>query len=404
MEDAVKAERERVAAIMAIGEKYGQAELARQMIESGETVDAVRAAVLEKMGTAQKPVTGNEALIGMNEKELQKFSFIKVIHAMANPGDRKAQEAAKFELEVSRAAAEKAGKTPQGFMIPVDVLRAGKRDLVVGTPSQGGNLVATDLQSGSFIELLRNKSVLQRAGVRTLNGLTGNIAIPRQTGAATAYWVAESGAPTESTQAVDQVLLSPKTLGAYTDISRKLTLQSSIDVENMVRGDLATVLALEIDRAGLYGTGSSNQPQGLKLITGVNTKDFAAATPTFAEVVDMESLISADNADVPAMKYLFNAVMRGALKTTEKATGYPVYLLEGGMMNGYSTETSNQVESGDVWFGNWADMMIGFWSGLDLTVDPYTFSTSGTIRIVALQDCDVAVRHGESFARGNNTL
>ena len=115
----------------------------------------------------------------------------------------------------------------------------------------GGNLVATDLMADAFIDLLRNRSVVQRAGAQTMNGLVGNVAIPKQTGAATAYWVAESGAPTESQQTVGQVTMTPKTVGAYTDFSRRLILQSSLDVENMVRNDLAQVIALAIDKAAL---------------------------------------------------------------------------------------------------------------------------------------------------------
>jgi hypothetical protein len=49
-------------------------------------------------------------------------------------------------------------------------------------------------------------------------------------------------------------------------------------------------------------------------------------------------------------------------------------------------------------FGNTSDLLVGMWSGLDLIVDPYTAATSGTVRVVALQDVDVAVRHPESFA------
>jgi HK97 family phage major capsid protein len=312
------------------------------------------------------------------------------------------QEAAAFERECSDAAAAKAGKTAQGIMVPNDVLR---RDLVVGTASAAGNLVGVDFRPGSFIELLRNRSALAGLGVASLTGLSGNVAIPRQTGAATAYWVAESGSPTESNQTVDQVNMSPKTCGAFTDYSRKLMLQSSIDVEQMIRQDLATVLALEIDRVGLYGLGNTNQPLGIKLTTGINTVNFAGAVPTYAEVVSMESAIAADNADIGAMSYLMNAAMRGSLKTTEKASATAQFIFEpGGTVNGYNAAVSNQVASGDIFFAVWSQLIMGMWSGLDLTVDPYTHSTSGTVRVVALQDVDFAVRHPEGFCRGADTL
>ena len=237
-----------------------------------------------------------------------------------------------------------------------------------------------------------------------LTGLVGNVAIPRQSGAATAYWVAESGAPSESQQTIDQVSLTPKTVAAFTDYSRRLMLQSSIDVENMVRRDLAAVLGLKIDSAGLYGTGSNSEPLGLKLISGIGTEDFAADAPTFAEVVALESDVATANALLGSPVYLMNATMRGNLKTTKKDAGSGIFLMENGEVNGYRGVLSNQVASGDLWFGNFADMLIGYWSGLDIMVDPYTNSTSGTVRVIAMQDVDVAIRHPESFSRGNNTL
>ena len=401
-QEAAKAERARISGITALTEKHGMADLGRQLIEGGRSLDEARAAVLDKLGAKVEPVSEKAADIGMTAKEVREFSFQRAINALANPQDRKLWEAAAFERECSEAAAARAGKTAQGIMVPNEVLR---RDLTVGTASAAGDLVGTDFRPGSFIELLRNRSALAGLGVTSLTGLSGNVAIPRQTGAATAYWVAESGSPTESNQTVDQVNMSPKTVGAFTDYSRRLMLQSSIDVEQMIRQDLATVLALEIDRVGLYGLGNSNQPLGIKLTTGINTKDFAANTPTYAEVVEMESLIAADNADIGAMAYLMNATMRGALKTKDKGTDTGAYVFEpGGTVNGYNAVVSNQVASNDVFFAVWSQLIMGMWSGLDLTVDPYTHSTSGTVRVVALQDVDFAVRHPEGFCRGNNTL
>lgn len=400
--EAAKAERIRISGITAITEKHGMADLGRQLVESGRSLDEARAAVLDQLGAKAQPVSESAGDIGLSAKETREFSFQRAINALANPGDRKLQEAAAFERECSEAAAQRAGKVAQGIMVPSEVLR---RDLTVGTASGAGDLVGTDFRPGSFIELLRNRSALAGLGVTSLTGLTGNVAIPRQTAAATAYWVAESGSPTESQQTVDQVNLSPKTVGAFTDYSRRLMLQASIDVEQMIRQDLATALALEIDRVGLYGLGNVSQPLGIKLTTGINTEDFGAATPTYAEVVSMESKIAADNADIGAMAYLMNATMRGSLKTKDKGTDTGNYVFEpGGTVNGYNAVVSNQVESGDVFFAVWSQLIMAMWSGLDLTVDPYTHSTSGTIRVAALQDVDYAVRHPEGFCRGNNTL
>lgn len=406
---AALAERARISAISALGVRHGNADLARSLIDGGKSLDEARAAFLETISAKQEPLNGREAEIGMSKKEVRSFSFLRAFNALANPTDRRALEAAAFELECSDAVGSKLGKRAQGIYVPFDVL---SRDLTVGTTTAGGHTVGTDVMGSDFISLLRNNMVTASLGARMMSGLVGNVAIPRQTGGATAYWVAESGAPTESSQAFDQVALSPKTVGAFTDISRKLLLQSSLDVEALVRSDLATVLALAIDAAAINGSGSSNQPKGILNQTGIGSVAGGTngAAPTWANMVDLESAISSANADVGALSYLTNAKVRGKLKQTVKAANTAAFVWENGnLVNGYNAAVSNQVPStltkgtasgvcSAIIFGNWNDLLMGMWGTLDLTVDPYSNSTSGTLRIVALQDVDVAVRHPESFA------
>jgi HK97 family phage major capsid protein/HK97 family phage prohead protease len=399
--EAAEAKAKEVSEMLALGKRTNNAELAQEFIVNSRGLDELRSALIDQMGSEAKPVDTSAGDIGLTQKEARSFSFLRAINYLSNPGDRAAREAAGFEIEASEAAAAKLGRQSRGITVPADVMR---RDLNVGTATAGGNLVETELDAANFIDLLRNQSALDQAGATVLTGLSGNVNIPRQSGAATAYWVAESGSPTESQQTIDQVALTPKTCGAFTDFSRRLIIQSSIDVENMVRTDLARVLALEIDRVGLYGSGSSNQPLGLKDTTGVLTEDFAANTPTFAEVVALESDVAGANALLGSPVYLMNSAMRGALKTAEKASNTAQFIYMDDEVNGYRAVVSNQVESNDLWFGNFSDLIIAYFSGLDLMVDPYTGSTSGTVRVVALQDVDVAARHGESFSRGNNTL
>ncbi len=396
-----KDEVKRIGEIEALGSKFDAQDVARDFIQSGKSADEFRVSLLAKIGDAKPVVESPE--IGMTETEVREFSFMRAINALANPNDKRAREAASFEFEASRAAGDKYGKDPQGIMIPVDVLR-GQRDLNVGTATAGGNTVATDLLADSFIDKLDNAMIATRAGATILRDLQGNIAIPRQTGGASSYWVAESGAITESAAAFDQVTMSPKTVGAFSDISRKLLLQSSIDVENFVRNDLALRLALAIDNKAFEGDGTNNTPTGVVNASGVGSVAFASATAgaaTWGEVIDMESEVSQDNALLGNLAYITNAAQMGYLKQTKKDAGSGIFLVEGGQLNGYPVLVSNQISTaGQMLFGNWADLMIGYWSGVDINVDASTGSTSGTLRIVALQDVDVAVRHGESFSKG----
>ena len=407
--EARASETKRVTEIRAIGEDHGMTEAAKKFVDEGNSVSAFREYVLDNLDKAASGSFEKAAdpVIGMSDKEARAFSFVKALRAQAYPQDRGAQEAAGFEREASAAAAKVLGRDPQGLFVPLDVVRVApeqKRDLTVGSATAGGNLVATNLQAGSFIELLRNRMALAGMGATVLSGLSGDIAIPRQTGGATGYWVAENASPTESQQTVGQVTLTPKTVAAYTDYSRKLLMQSSIDVENFVRGDLAMTLALSLDLAGLYGSGASGQPTGIANTSGIgNPTDFAAAVPTFEEVVAMETEVASANADIGSMAYLMEASLRGGLKTTEKASGTAQFVWESGnTVNGYPAYVSNQVTSGDLFFGVWSQMILGLWGGLDLTADPYTNSTTGAVRIVAMQSADVAVRHAAAFAHNND--
>jgi HK97 family phage major capsid protein len=456
--DYINQERARVREISAIGKQLGLSELAERAIDAGTPLDAFRAEAIKEgiktgaMRTAETPE------IGMSSKELEQFSICRALLAAADP--LKAREIAPFEFECSRAAQDKRGGSEgtrskdAAVTIPQDVLSRGlqvhpsaaaaaarmfvqraqrggseamamMRDLVVGTNTAGGNTVATELLGSSFIELLRNAMVIDRMGVTMLTGLNGNLVIPTATGTATTYWVAESGAPTESQASFGQVSMTPKTIGAFTDYSRRLLLQSSIDVEMFVRMDLAATLAQGIQDGAINGTGSSNQPTGLLNTVGVGAVAMGTngGALTYDMFVDLETAVANANADVGNLGYLVNSKVRGKARKTQEfsgTNGKPVWTGAVGSNGvgdvlGYNAYVSNTVPSNltkgssngicsAVAFGNWADLIIGMWGGLDLLLDPYTGATSGTRRVVALQDLDVAVRRVSSFAVSKDVL
>lgn len=413
-------EHSRVRQISAVGAQCEQGDLAEQYIRDGRSVEDFQTEVLKRMKKPVAPdadVSGDAANIGMSDGEVQRYSFVKLIRALSNPTDRRAQRDAEFELSCSEAEDGRRGtEGADGVRVPNDVLT---RDLSVGTNTAGGHTVSTDLLSQSFIELLRNKMKVREAGATILTGLEGNIAIPRQTSGATAYWVAEAVAPSESQQAFDQLSMSPNTVGAYTDFSRKLMLQSSLDIEAFVRNDLATVLALEIDRAAINGSGSGAEPTGILNTSGIG--DVAGGTnglaPTFDHFVDLETDVAVANADVGNLRYMTNAAVRGKTKKTlaDSGSGEYVWPRNSDSINGYEVSVTNQVPSdldkgsssgvcSAIIFGNWADLIVGEWGGLSLVVDPYTSSTTGTVRIVALQDIDIGLRHVASFSAMQDAL
>ena len=413
--EAQREERARVRTITALCDQFAvPADVRDQALGDGWPVDRLREEILNRMPRARiEPHNPEDAQIGMTDREVEQFSFVRALHALANPSNQRAQEAAAFEREVSSAAAQRYGRDAEGFLVPADVLARGtfqpdrgrmqqQRDITVGTT--GGNLVATDLLATSFIELLRNAMVVRGMGATMLTDLVGDVAIPGQLAGSSWGWISsEGGNAAQSDPTFRQVALSPKSGGAYTEYTRKMLLQSSIDIENFVRTDLAIAAALGIDLASLYGSGASGQPTGVANQSGINTTTFAGADPTFAEVVAMETAVDVDNALVGSLGYITDAAMRGAFKTTEKASGTAQFIWEpGNTVNGYRAGITNQVTDGDVFFGNWADLIIAMWGGLDLTVDPYTNSASGTVRVVGLQDIDIAVRHAVSFCHSND--
>lgn len=355
------------------------------------------------------------ASVGMTDKEIQKYSLVRAINAAVGTlqGNPKAWAGAGLEKEASDAVAKRFGREPRSFFLPNDVIVGEKRDLVVGTPSAGGYLVQT--QYLPMIELLRNRMILAQAGVRMLTGLVGDIAVPKHTAAGTGYWVAESNAPTESAQTLGQVVLTPHSFGAFSDISHKLLVQSSIDVEGFVRDDLARVIALGIDYAGLHGDDSAdpNQPDGVASTSGIGavTGGTNGAAPTWSHIVDLEKEVAIDNAEVDNMAYVTNAAVRGKLKKTfRNATYGELPIWEGTQLNGHRSLVSNQVRSNltkgsangvcsAIFYGNWDDLVMGLWGdGIDILVDPFSLSTQRAVRVVAFQDVDFAVRHAQSFA------
>lgn len=414
--EARKAEVDRITEIDALGKAHGFEDDAAKAVQDGKSIDQFRTFVLDELKKrGLKPVENFNPEIGLTPEETKRFSFIRAINALANPNKPDVQRAAAFEIECSQAVGKKLKKDSDGLFIPIEV---ATRDLTVGTATAGGHTVATDLMAGSFIDMLRNRMMVRKMGATVLTDLVGDIAIPRQTGGATAYWVAESASVTESAPTFDQVTLSPETVGAMTDISRKLLLQSSLDIENFVRGDLAKQLAIEMDRVCINGSGSSNEPTGILNTTGIGA--VAGGTnglaPTWGNVVDLWSAVAQDNADVGSLGYLTNTSVIGKLMQTEKATGTAQFVVRDfpdndGMtgISGSRCGVSNQVPSdldkgtstgvcSAIVYGNWADLIIGMWGGMSITVDPYTQAPSGTVRVVVLQDVDIAVRHAESFA------
>lgn len=389
----LKEERERQREFRAIGERFGiKPDDVQRALDSDLSLDGFRKQVMSDFDPASLPAPKADLRTGMPEKDLRQFSILKAIREIGSGGSLSG-----VELEVAQEVAKRNPNIEldeRQVLIPLEILN-GRRDLEVGTDAEGGYTVETNL--GSMIDLLRNKMVCANSGATMLNGLRGNLSLPKHAGGATAGWVDEEGTISDSAQSFGQLALTPKRLAARTAYSNQLLAQSSIDTEQFVRGDLMRVIAIELDRAALNGSGASNQPTGIINTSGVNSVTFGAA-PTWAKVVSFETEVETDNGVMNSPCYVTTPGVKGAWKTTLKSSGVAGYLWEGSTVNGYEAKATNQVPSNKVIFGDFSELIIATWGVMSVVVDPFTKAASGQQVITVNSFHDIGVRNPVSFA------
>ena len=402
-----------------------------ELIKSGKSFDEIRETLIGKLEKYQQelsekaakkpamPAPGNARSIvdeGTKEEIKQRYNLANVMRALA--GDTTVDIG--YEREMSQEFEAKSGRKAQGLIIP-DFIRAGE-SFGVGTISgqvagNGNNVVSKDLLAGNFIEALRDALHLSAAGMQTLSGLVGDIAIPKG-GKVQAAWISqENGDASKTTPTLGQVAATPHTCGAYIDLTRKLLLQSAIDVQGFCVRELVYAIAWALENAAFNGSGSNGQPAGL-LGKIVNTVTFTPGEPTLAKVLEMVTKIDEANGNLGAQNFIGRpsvwALLGGTLDWTavagESGTVAGVtsgkYLLDTATntMQGYPFIKSNIAPAKTLLFGDWSQLMLCLWSGTALMVDQYSQCTKGALRVVALQDADFIVRQPEAFSKGTTLL
>jgi HK97 family phage major capsid protein len=397
MSISITTERERVSSIHYLASKYNlPADLVRTSIDNGSPLSVVQDYVLNHPSSSSPPVATRNLeagqKLGMSSREVSNYSIKDAINDFASNG-----RSSGIAREMSDQIAKDTGREAKGFFLPLADLNTSSRALSAGVASKGGYTVETQVFGGSMIEQLRNRLVLESLGVRRLTDLRGDVQIPKNNGSATAYWLGETEEVDSSDQSFGQISLTPKRVAANTAFSKQLLAQSSIDAENFIRDDLMRSLATAIDLAGIAGTGTGGEPLGIMNTTGVNSVTFGGS-PTWAKVVECETSVAADNADIGSLGYLTTPAVRGAWKSTEKSASTGMYLWQDrSEVNGYQAAASSQVPDNKVIFGNFSDSLYALWTGLDIVVDPYTLKRQGLIECCVSQLVDFAVRHPESF-------
>ena len=421
--DMRKAELARMKELRAMGEEFksleGIDDLVREGMDDTEKgADWLRHGILDKM---KKPGLINSSDLGLKPEEKRKYSFRKAILASADANYKDGG----FEREVSDAVAKELRNEPQGLFMPYDLFMPEKRDQNVGTDSAGGYLVETIHDAAGFIELLRNKSLIMAMGARALPGLVGDYTAPKQTAGATFYWVTEGGTTTESQLTVGQISMTPKTVSARVDMTRRALLQTTPAVEQLVRDDLLRGIAIEMDRVSINGASANDEPVGILNTTGIGSVIGGSngAAMTWGKVVDLETEVAVDNADVGALGYMTNTRVRGSMKQIEKSANTAQFLWPDGRLaadgfgevNGYRAGVTNQIPNNltkgtsigvasAMIFGNYSDWLIGMWGAMDLFAEKVTLGDSGGLVVRIFQDMDTAARHAESFSAMEDIL
>jgi HK97 family phage major capsid protein len=416
-----------IAALMAQAERaHMKTADVTAMIEAGKTEAEIRSEIAERAcayadelakKTAQPESQKKTAIFdgGDERKIVKEYNLLNVIRALAKDGSPDVG----FEREISDQIAKAQHKDARGFYIPEAVLvRAitGKTNVSGEIVGNGAATVETSLLASQYIDELVATTVLGAAGVQTVGGLVGDIAIPKGT-AVTAGWISEKDNATTKTPTFSQVPGTPHTAAANAILSRRLVIQSSLAVQNLVARLIMEAIGRAVEAAAFDGTGTNNQPTGLSATTGVGAVTMTAGAPTKANLVDFWEKVYTANAAGANMKYIGSPAVKALLcktldiTTVSNGKAGDSAAIVGGVGAGYLCSKDAKVEGFDflmsalcnskkLYFGNWAEILMCFWSGVDMIVDPYTYSAKGAWQVTAFQDCDVIVRHPAAFAIG----
>lgn len=302
-----------------------------------------------------------------------------------------------FEREMQVELAKRGGRSAEGVLIPAEIFETR-----VLTTSAASELVSTDHRPDLYVSALVASSVVRSLGATVLSGLTGNVSIPRETDSPAIGWVAENTALSSDDANFDAVTLSPKHAGALTEWSRNMLMQSSPDVEALMRRMLSRNLALAIDTAAIQG-GGTNEPTGILATSGIQTQAF----DTRIENTTAPMIVKCDVANVGMERRAFltsNSVKHAALLAVDgdgNPKGIPTLFYNEAVT--FSNQVPEDLGAGNDEFGliyaDWSELLLGIWSEIDLLVNPYesTAYSKGNISIRAMATVDVALRHKAAF-------
>lgn len=401
----------RIDGINLVAREFGHRDVAAAYIAEGKTVEEFESYVRDqaKHSAPTQPASGGYFIAG---NEPPAYDLGNAFRALTTGewGN------AKREHEISLAGMEQYS-VPQtrqsSLFIPFSELHK-MRGLSLGLDSgaKGGSTVQTQY-TGSFIDVLRAKMVLPSLGATLFTGLegNGNLSIPRVTSQLALAWTGEGSDYTESDITFDSVVLSPKKATCFVPITQELLMQSSISLDSYVQNALATSIGLGVQQAAINGNGVA-KPTGILNTSGIGSLALGAngGAASWNMMVDLETLINSNDADEGNLAYWTNPKVRGALKKTffNGTSSMPI-IDNQKICNGFKVYSNTQIPSNltkgtssgncsAMIFGNFADLYMGMWGGINILYNPYSEDTKGRVRYTANMLLDVQVARPKSFA------
>ena len=227
-----------------------------------------------------------------------------------------------------------------------------------------------------------------QAGANYMTGLVGNVSIPVYNGS-NVGWAGEIEAATNGAGTFTEVMLEPKRITAYIDVSKQFLLQDSVSAEAMLRSDIVRAISNKLE-ATILGDAAGNAKQPGGLFNGAS----ALADTSYASMVEMIQTLEEANVSGD-IKYIVSPSIKASLKTTSKDAGSGRFVMEGNEVDGVPVLCTSACKG--VVVGNFADYVIGQWGSIDLTVDPYSQATNGKVRLVVNAYFDAKPRRAEAF-------
>lgn len=353
----------------------------------------------EKLAAFERLEANGERVSGEGEMRSAtgKYSVAKAIsEALAG---RLTGVEAEFQQELTKGREKRAGA---GFhlALPTEVLLGERRSQTVGSDPGGGYNVATQL--AAVADRFRPALRVQSMGATVMANLTGFLDLPNLASSGAATWVQENGNATRSAVAFDKVSMGPKTITGEYRLSRRLMLQSSTALEDLLRRDLGFILAQGLDLAAIDGSGQDAQPLGI-----LNTPGVEKETTEILFSDTTANLISALNIDdvTGTAAFLTNPTVMKIARKIKDTDGHTIPISE--LFHGQRVEVSTQVpttigaanDKSALIYGQWGELVVGYWSAVDILLNPYhpDVASNGGALLHAFLDADVAVRHVEAF-------